>query len=268
MAYRRGRYWYRSRRSGPRVTTEYLGAGPLGQFVAMMDAAELARRQEAREALQQEHQVQTVIDRALDMAGAKLRGLVREVLHGAGYHQHHRQWRKRRTMATENGKEMTPAELERLLDATSGAKPKGSDLAALRQGFAGSPTLWRRMSMAQASALTVMRQVTDSEKGEVILWANYDGMVHDLGGESAPPLERALIEHVALCWLRLQDVEQRCSHAAGEPHSIAELDFLERRLSATQRRYLRACETLARVRRLRLPAVQVNIGERQVNMAR
>ena len=41
----------------------------------------------------------------------------------------------------------------------------------------------------------------------------------------------------------------------------------DRKLSAAQRRYLRACETLARVRKLRLPTLQVNIGEKQVNVA-
>jgi len=38
-------------------------------------------------------------------------------------------------------------------------------------------------------------------------------------------------------------------------------------LFATQRRYLRACETLARVRRLRLPSMQINIGKKQLNVA-
>jgi len=233
----------------------------------MMDAAEAARRQREYDALLAERQEQTAVDRALDMAGAELRGLLREALHGAGYHQHHRQWRKKRTMATEQDKEMTPAELKRLLGATSGAKPKDSDLATLKQGFTGSPTLWRRASMALASALTVMGQITDSEQVKVVLEANYEGLIRDLGGDSAPPLERALIEHVALCWLRLQAVEQRHAQVMGEPHSLAELDYHERRLSATQRRWLRACETLMRVRRLRLPSVQVNNGEKQVNVA-
>ena len=47
--------------------------------------------------------------------------------------------------------------------------------------------------------------------------------------------------------------------------TIVQADFWERRLSAAQRRFLRATETLARVRRLQLPAVQVNIAERQLN---
>jgi hypothetical protein len=46
--------------------------------------------------------------------------------------------------------------------------------------------------------------------------------------------------------------------------------YWEKRLSAAQRRYLRACTTLARIRKMRLPAMQVNIaaeGGWHVNIA-
>ena len=43
--------------------------------------------------------------------------------------------------------------------------------------------------------------------------------------------------------------------------------YWDRKLAASQRRYLRACETLARVRKLTGATVQVNIGERQINLA-
>ena len=53
--------------------------------------------------------------------------------------------------------------------------------------------------------------------------------------------------------------------------STSSVDHWERRLSAAQRRYLRACESLARVRKLgrTTPALQLNIathGGQQVNV--
>jgi hypothetical protein len=96
MAYRRGGYWYRSKRNGGQVETEYLGSGDLGEFVALMDAQEQERRQEEREALAAERAAQAAIDGPLDAAAAQLRGLIGEVLQGAGYHQHKGTWRKRR----------------------------------------------------------------------------------------------------------------------------------------------------------------------------
>jgi hypothetical protein len=44
------------------------------------------------------------------------------------------------------------------------------------------------------------------------------------------------------------------------------MEHIETVLSATQRRYLRAIESLARVRKLHI-TLQINIGEKQVNIA-
>lgn len=94
----------------------------------------------------------------------------------------------------------------------------------------------------------------------------------ELGYQEAAPLERLLIDHVVTCWLRQQQIELLYSDKWKGSLSTESADFWERRLSATQRRYLRACETLARVRRLlRMPpVVQVNVaaqGGQQVNIA-
>ena len=51
--------------------------------------------------------------------------------------------------------------------------------------------------------------------------------------------------------------------------SLEKARFWEGRLNAAQRRFLRAMETLARVRKLKLPPVQVNIaapGSQQANV--
>jgi hypothetical protein len=97
-------------------------------------------------------------------------------------------------------------------------------------------------------------------------------MRHDLGHQHAPMLERVLIDHVLTCWLRLQNVELRYTSVTRESHTLDLGSHWERRLSAAQRRYLRACETLARVRKIirRTPAMQINIatqGGQQVNIA-
>jgi hypothetical protein len=92
----------------------------------------------------------------------------------------------------------------------------------------------------------------------------------ELGYCEAPPFERALIDHAALCWLRLQIVEQWYSERALQgTHSIEVGWYFEKRLAATQKRYLRAIETLAKVRRLTRGVTVVNVaapgGQQQVN---
>ena len=64
-----------------------------------------------------------------------------------------------------------------------------------------------------------------------------------LGYQEASPLERLLIDHVVTCWLRQQEAEIVYTSKWKGGMSLAQAGFWERRLSATQRRYLRACET-------------------------
>jgi hypothetical protein len=94
---------------------------------------------------------------------------------------------------------------------------------------------------------------------------------HELGYARAPMLEQLLIEQVVTAWLRLGICEVKYSHdISASSVSIPKADFLDRALSAAQRRYLRAIEALVRVRRLKLPAQRVNFaqpGAKQLNVA-
>jgi len=170
-------------------------------------------------------------------------------------------------MVTEEDRRLAREGFSKLLAETGKAKPKQEQLEALERSFMIVPTLWRNVGLAHAAAVKAIERETESKQVRIVLHANYDGQLRDLGYDGASPLERSLIEHAALCWLRLQCVEQRFSYITNEGCTLAQGDYWERRLSAAQRRYLRAVETLARVRRLRLPALQVNIGENQTNIA-
>ena len=75
MAYRRGRYWYRSVRVGRRVIKEYLGTGELAQTMAEIDALKQRERDLAREAIRAERTRENEIDRELDALGAHVREL-------------------------------------------------------------------------------------------------------------------------------------------------------------------------------------------------
>jgi len=86
------------------------------------------------------------------------------------------------------------------------------------------------------------------------------------GGKTRVAFLGASCRREVLRWLRLQAAEHQYSGNTKAGGSLAQAQFWERRLSAVQRRYIRACETLARIRRLALPAVQVNIADKQVNL--
>jgi hypothetical protein len=93
----------------------------------------------------------------------------------------------------------------------------------------------------------------------------------ELGAVGAPLLEQLLIQNAALCWLHLSLVEISYSSVMKQSISLTLGVYWEKRLTAAQRRFTRACETLARVRKLsrNTPALQFNIaadGGKQVNL--
>ncbi|HEX7176985.1 MAG TPA: hypothetical protein VF240_17130 [Pyrinomonadaceae bacterium] len=94
----------------------------------------------------------------------------------------------------------------------------------------------------------------------------------DLGIKTAPPLEKALIQHAAVCWVRLSILEMRYTNVMKQSITLTLGAYWEKRLTAAQKRFTRACESLERVRKLsaRVPKVQINVaaeGGRQVNVA-
>ena len=96
MAYRRGRYYYRSKREGHSVVTEYLGGGEIAELTAQIDAMERQREAEERKSIREERAEQRAIDTQIDAGGRELRRVLRAYLLANGYHTHKGQWRKRR----------------------------------------------------------------------------------------------------------------------------------------------------------------------------
>lgn len=92
-------------------------------------------------------------------------------------------------------------------------------------------------------------------------------MRRQLGHDRSPLLEQMLIDHLLLCWVLLQLAEHCYTGCNAEGGTLNQALFWEKRLAAVQRRYLRAVETLARIWKMALPTIQVNIGDKQVNVA-
>jgi hypothetical protein len=77
-------------------------------------------------------------------------------------------------------------------------------------------------------------------------------------------LEHLLIEQVVTCELAAAYADQLAHE--NDVISIAQADYLQRRQDSAHRRLLSACRTLATVRRLTIPAVQLNVAQQQVNV--
>ena len=97
-----GLYYYRKRRDGEIVVSEYVGAGDLGELAATLDALD---RQEREQERQRSHEWREQID-AISRTGSEAEAAIREltaawlIVHG--YHCHKGQWRRRRKRDKDN----------------------------------------------------------------------------------------------------------------------------------------------------------------------
>lgn len=87
----------------------------------------------------------------------------------------------------------------------------------------------------------------------------------ELAGPSPTPLERILAERVALCWFDAHEMDRQ--YIDQSDMSLKQAEYRESRRDRAHRRFLVACKTLATVRRLGVPAIQVNVARQQVNVA-
>lgn len=90
-------------------------------------------------------------------------------------------------------------------------------------------------------------------------------MREELEGPTPSPTERLLVDRIVACWLQMQEADLR--YAQEGSCSFAQADYHLRRQDRAHRRFLTAMKTLATVRKMGLPVLQVNIGENQVNVA-
>ncbi len=90
------RYYYRKRREGRRVVSEYVGTGPLAEAIGTLTHCDRIRAALARETARQERAELEVCDEPLAELATLLHTLTAATLVTNGYHQHKRQWRRRR----------------------------------------------------------------------------------------------------------------------------------------------------------------------------
>lgn len=113
-------------------------------------------------------------------------------------------------------------------------------------------------------ALAELREVLDSNPE---LWKALGALRRELTGPAPTPLERLLVDRVALGWLGLTAVEGAYHRALEGGLDRSDDEFHQKRVERAQRRYLAAIKALATVRRLGVPALQVNVADKQVNVA-
>lgn len=165
-----------------------------------------------------------------------------------------------------------------LLTKVNKDRPSPTEIQALKDLLYNNKglELWKSVvgmgELAESQALDTI--LSGSGQGMRECWKQrLQAMRTDLGFAKSPALERLLIQQVTLCWLNLNLTEYRHTNVMKQSISFACGLYWDKRLSTAQRRFTRACETLARVRKLsrNTPALQFNIataGGQQVNVTK
>ena len=172
--------------------------------------------------------------------------------------------------------QQTRTEFRALLDKTNKENPQPKDVRALGDLLSGNRNLelWRDVLSAGHLAELMVIENARATAGLKECWKHrLQTLKKELGWEGAPLLEQLLIQQAALCWLKLNLVELSYSSTMKQSITLTLGIYWEKRLTAAQRRFTRACETLARVRKLarNTPALQFNIaaeGGQQVNITK
>ena len=161
-------------------------------------------------------------------------------------------------------------QLVKVIRETDTDKPSAEAREMLDDFLRSSPAMWRGAGdmVEQAARHLIKAASGKSYAVNASMTRGWEQLPADLARPGDGELERLLVQQVVISWLHLSYIEyQYSAMTTMQDITIKRAEYWERRLSAAQRRYLRATETLARVRRLQLPAVQVNIGNQQINQA-
>lgn len=165
-------------------------------------------------------------------------------------------------------------EFSELVQRAYKSHPSKKQIEELRNWLDEYPALWRlTFDMGQVIETNIIKRILPQQPAQLAIATNVEEIRNDLGYEEATAMEMMLIDNIVLSWLRCQWAEYLLMALMGQGEiRHSSFEFWDRRLSAAQGRYLRACETLAKIRKLSLknPTLQVNIATKsgqQVNVA-
>lgn len=155
------------------------------------------------------------------------------------------------------------ADIEALVKRVGTSTPSARDVQELRAVL--KTDAGRALTaLADRGVLRELVNVTTSNEAvRAVIWHEVESLRERYGLVRAEGLERALLEHLVTCYVRLQLAEHALTQKTSDSHSHREGAYRERRLSEAQGRYLRALALVDRMRR-RAPSVQVNIAAQQI----
>jgi len=187
----------------------------------------------------------------------------------AEYYRHHRgEWRKRggksKKQASKALQKRETSDIFALVRrAEAGDKAAMTALRPLMNQVPGAWEMAGNLAIRAENARVNVAAGTDEILREA-LTRKLAALREELGGGT--PLEHLLVERVVACWLNVYYSDALYAKRLNDL-TWAQSEYFQRRQERAHRQYLLSIRTLEQVRRLLVPAVQVNIGAQQLNVA-
>ena len=155
------------------------------------------------------------------------------------------------------------------LAGEGGERAAGALLRACRE----VPRLWEFLAVLphhaeRAWANLLAGTAPDAELTRRVVEQDIVRKRREVAGADPTPLEALLAERVALCWVAAQQADAQYARRLAGGMSFREGAYYARRSEQANRQLLKAVQTLATVRRLLAPTMQLNLAEKQINIAR
>jgi hypothetical protein len=143
-------------------------------------------------------------------------------------------------------------DFDSLVKRTNKANPKPEDMQALQKYFDENPKMAINIGDLNRCVRNsiVETMCGESEFGRESAKRYITHMKAELGWESSSFVERMLIDEIVMRWARLTVMENDHKSATYRQHTFREGLYYEKRLHLAQARYLKAVETLAKVRKM------------------
>lgn len=262
-------YYYQKKWSNGTCKSEYVGAGAYASLIAQASEVISQEQHLKRLQAQQERAKLERLERKIERICQAIEQIVHAVLVATGHHQHRGQWRKK----------MPTKEESKAIDRLRAGKGSAADEDIFKAMLKEAPGIVKAIDIVPQTIRQTIDKMAGPDQSAVIAWKEKTKQLKsEMGYEEGSLIEQLVIEQIVLCRLRLYWVEYLLSVEVDKV-SAGTVEHWEKRVSANQRRYLRAIETLARVRKLasRTPEIlqintlalhaQVQVAQQQVNRA-
>lgn len=147
---------------------------------------------------------------------------------------------------------------------------KGDEQAVseLRDVFDNNPALWEEAGnlATQAENSLLLAAAGSNKLTKEAISKKLLSQKRELAGPQSTVLEKLLVDRIVACWFDLHHADTSFFQHQDEM-SIQAAEYKDKYRDRAQKRYLSAIKTLAQVRRLLTPTVQVNIANQQLNTA-